>query len=180
MVHRSEPVAMASPFRAVISGGQRSAPSLRRNGLPSSPKPSNGFRIRSATDAPARLATPADAAQVAQARIFEAILRAEIAELLNLVKSMTPRWTGGSTGGNGLPEALQELYARIEEVDSLLNALWTRFPYVPRVGSSERGLNFPGLPPATDSRQAIQDHRRHNSRDRQIEFPQKAGRHTVP
>ncbi|BBY08794.1 hypothetical protein MNVI_41120 [Mycobacterium noviomagense] len=118
------------------------------------------------------MASAADAAQVAQARIFEAMLRVEITELLNLAKSMMPRWTGGNTGGYRSFEALKELDARIEEVDSLLKALWARFPHEPYVGPSKQGSNSGGnhLPPAPGSRLAIEDHRRHNSRDRQMEF----------
>jgi hypothetical protein len=58
-----------------------------------------------------RIVPPAEAVQ---ARLFEDLLRAEIAEMLNLP-----------------PAARDEMRARIEEVDQLIRALRARFPRGP-------------------------------------------------
>jgi hypothetical protein len=54
-------------------------------------------------------------AEEAQARLFEAMLRTEIVELLNLP-----------------PEGQAEMRSRIEELDRLIKALRYRFPHPPK------------------------------------------------
>ena len=65
---------------------------------------------------------PVTSAEAAQARLFENILRAEIADLLSL-----------SSAARGEQSSIQEL-------DRLLKALRERFPHGPRV---EPGLRLP-------------------------------------
>ena len=98
MVHRS-------PDRPTIARSQG-----RVRSLPIRP---DVRPIGSAADASVRPVAPAEALQ---ARLFEDILRAEIAEMLNLP-----------------PEAREELRARIHEVDRLITALRDRFPRGPKL-----------------------------------------------
>jgi hypothetical protein len=68
-------------------------------------------------------------AEAAQARLFEDILRSEIAEMLN-----------------GPPQSRAQMRARIAEVDGLIQALRLRFPHGPRPATSLT----PGLPSPAD------------------------------
>jgi hypothetical protein len=71
-----------------------------------------------------------NAAEVAQARIFEDILRAEISRLEQLARSMLDRGLGHRTRrtpGGGPPEELAQLRARIDEAHRLLETLRRRF-----------------------------------------------------
>ncbi len=73
---------------------------------------------------------PAQPAEIAQARVFEALLRAECAELQELARRMAgakdhrrepddSRWS----------DDLTQIRARINEVHGLLQALQSRFPH---------------------------------------------------
>jgi hypothetical protein len=80
-------------------------------------------------DAWARPAHPAD---VAQARVFHAVLLDEIAELEALAASMEKRWRRRCERGiddpSGPPEALVRMRGRVSEAQQLLDALLDRFP----------------------------------------------------
>jgi hypothetical protein len=84
---------------------------------------------RRRADAWARPAQPAD---VLQARMFDAILQGEIAELEELVASMEKRWLRrcerGIDDGKRPPESLQRMRGRVSEAQHLLEALRDRFP----------------------------------------------------
>jgi hypothetical protein len=85
--------------------------------------------IRRRADAWARPANPAD---VAQARMFDAIMQGEIAELEQLVASMEKRWLRRCERGiddeNRPPENLVRMRGRVSEAQQLLDALRDRFP----------------------------------------------------
>jgi hypothetical protein len=85
--------------------------------------------VRHCGDAWARPAHPAD---VAQARMFDAILQGEIAELEELVASMEKRWLRRCERGiddeKRPPESLVRMRGRVSEAEQLLNALRDRFP----------------------------------------------------
>ncbi len=73
-----------------------------------------------------------NAAEVAQARIFEGILRAEISRLEALARSMLDRGLGHRvrrTPGGRPSEDLVQLRARIDEAYRLLETLRLRFLY---------------------------------------------------
>jgi hypothetical protein len=80
-------------------------------------------------DAWARPAQPAD---VLQARMFDAILLGEIAELEELVASMEKRWLRRCERGiddeNRPPESIRRMRGRVAEAQQLLDALRSRFP----------------------------------------------------
>ena len=84
---------------------------------------------RRRADAWARPAQPAD---VLQARMFDAILQGEIAELEKLVASMEKRWLRRCERGiddeKRPPESLQRMRGRVSEARHLLEALRDRFP----------------------------------------------------
>ena len=85
--------------------------------------------VRRRADPWARPAHPAD---VVQARMFDAILQGEIAELEGLVASMETRWLRrcqrGIDDANRPPEALVRMRGRVLEAQQLLEALRARFP----------------------------------------------------
>jgi hypothetical protein len=85
--------------------------------------------VRHRGDAWARPAHPAD---VAQSRVFDAILQGEISELEELVASMEKRWLRRCERGiddeNRPPEGLVRMRGRVSEAEQLLNALRDRFP----------------------------------------------------
>jgi hypothetical protein len=80
-------------------------------------------------DAWARPAHPAD---VAQSRMFDAIMQEEIAELQDLVASMENRWLRrcerGIDDANRPPESLVRMRGRVAEAQQLVDALRARFP----------------------------------------------------
>jgi hypothetical protein len=80
-------------------------------------------------DAWARPAHPAD---IAQARVFDAVLLGEIAELEALAASVEKRWLRRCERGiddpNRAPEALVRMRGRVAEAQQLLNVLRNRFP----------------------------------------------------
>jgi len=79
-------------------------------------------------DAWARPAHPAD---VAQARMFDAILQGEIAELEQLAASLERKWLRRCERGiddeNRPPEGLVRMRGRVAEAQRLLDALRDRF-----------------------------------------------------
>ena len=85
--------------------------------------------VRDHADAWARPAHPAD---VAQARMFDAILQGEIAEVEQLVASMETRWLRrcerGIDDANRPPESIMRMRGRVSEAQQLLDALRDRFP----------------------------------------------------
>jgi hypothetical protein len=94
------------------------------------PQPRNApARVRHRADAWARPAHPAD---VAQARMFDAIMQGEIAELEELVASTEKRWLRrserGIDDGDRPPESLVRMRGRVLEAQQLLDALRARFP----------------------------------------------------
>lgn len=85
--------------------------------------------IRRRADAWARPAHPAD---IAQARMFDAVMQDEIAELEELVASMEKRWLRrcerGIDDANRPPDNLVRMRGRVSEAQQLLDALRSRFP----------------------------------------------------
>lgn len=85
--------------------------------------------VRQRADTWARPAHPAD---IAQARLFDAVLLGEIAELEALVASMEKRWRRRCERGiddpNRPPENLVRMRGRVSEAQELLDALRDRFP----------------------------------------------------
>ncbi|ORV17901.1 hypothetical protein AWB95_05715 [Mycobacterium celatum] len=79
------------------------------------------------------LMRPVKPAEAAQARLFEEILQAEIAELRELAyrmaQSLDQQPASGSTGPAG---HLLRIHSRIDEIHRLLNALRGRFPHSQR------------------------------------------------
>ncbi|MGH3957879.1 hypothetical protein [Mycobacterium sp.] len=74
------------------------------------------------------LAHPLNPAEVAQARLFEEILRAEIARLEQLATSMENRWLDRRDRDDGRrPQDLVDLRTRIDEARHLLDTLQGRF-----------------------------------------------------
>ncbi|ORA32238.1 hypothetical protein BST20_25480 [Mycobacterium branderi] len=79
-----------------------------------------------AANIPAR---PAKPAEVAQARLFEGILQAEIAELHEIAYRMAESLDQQfETGGVAPTKHLLRIHSRIDEIHRLLNALRGRFP----------------------------------------------------
>lgn len=80
-------------------------------------------------DAWARPAHPAD---IAQARMFDAIMQGEVAELEELVASTEKRWLRRCERGidavDRPPESLVRMRGRVLEARALLDALRARFP----------------------------------------------------
>jgi hypothetical protein len=78
------------------------------------------------------LGRPAHPADIAQARLFDAVLLGEIAELEALVASMEKRWRRRCERGiddpNRPPENLVRMRGRVSEAQELLDALRDRFP----------------------------------------------------
>lgn len=68
---------------------------------------------------------PAQPAEIAQARVFERLLRTESAELQELAH----RAAGDEADDAGAYGELTQIRARIDEVDGLLRALQGRFPH---------------------------------------------------
>ena len=84
--------------------------------------------VRPIGSAAAATVRPVAPAEALQARLFEDILRAEIAEMLKLP-----------------PEAREELRARIQEAERLIRALRDRFPGAPKYATSPaRGVHSTG------------------------------------
>jgi hypothetical protein len=71
-------------------------------------------------------------ADVAQARLFDAVLLGEIAELEELVASMEKRWLRRCERGiddeNRPPDSIVRMRGRVSEAQQLLEALRDRFP----------------------------------------------------
>jgi hypothetical protein len=87
------------------------------------PRAGIGSQAFSASVLPRR---PAQPAEVAQARVFERLLRAECAELHELAHRIAQQSEPGDSRPSG---ELVQLRARIDEIDGLLRALQGRFPH---------------------------------------------------
>jgi hypothetical protein len=89
-------------------------------------------RPRIVPSRPEAWARPAHPADIAQARLFDAVLLGEIAELEALVASMEKRWLRRCERGiddfNRPPESLARMRGRVAEAQELLDALRDRFP----------------------------------------------------
>jgi hypothetical protein len=89
-------------------------------------------RPRTIPPRPQAWAGPTHPADIAQARLFDAVLLGEIAELEALVASMEKRWQRrcerGLDDANRPPESLVRMRGRVLEAQQLLDALRDRFP----------------------------------------------------
>jgi len=84
---------------------------------------------------PGVAARPIAPADLAQARYFEAVLRAEICRLRGVVEGATPRRAKRSTDASTDLEAdIREANRHINEADHLIGALRNRFPHRPVTG----------------------------------------------
>ena len=73
---------------------------------------------------------PAEPAEIAQARVFERLLRAECAELQELAHRMAGDKYQRTESDDSRPSGeLTQIRARIDEVHGLLRALQGRFPH---------------------------------------------------
>ena len=87
----------------------------------------SGHRILGATSAIPR---PVKPAEIAQARVFESLLQAESAELLELAHRMAGGMDQPSDSDGSAPAwDLMQIRARIDEIQRLLQALQGRFPH---------------------------------------------------
>jgi hypothetical protein len=99
---------------------------------PDSASASAGRKVKSIQSAASRRSRPVQAADVAQARLFDDILQNEIAELEAIAESAERSWLSRRERGIGddkLPEALVRLGERVAEAQQLLDALRRRFPH---------------------------------------------------
>lgn len=91
------------------------------------PKNFGGHRTLGATSAISR---PVKPAEIAQARVFEGLLQAESAELLELAHRMAGAMDQQSDSDGSAPAwDLMQIRARIDEIQRLLQALQGRFPH---------------------------------------------------
>jgi len=91
------------------------------------PRTINGHRVRGAASV---LPRPVQPAEVAQARVFEELLRAECAELQELAHRIAGAMDQLSDSDSSQsPRDLMQIRARIDEVHGLLQALQRRFPH---------------------------------------------------
>ena len=102
-----------------LSRRSRNAGRMRR-------RTSNGSRALSAASV---LPRPPQPAEIAQARVFERLLRAECAELQQLAHRMAGDKYQQPEPDDSRPSGeLTQIRARIDEVHGLLQALQRRFP----------------------------------------------------
>lgn len=74
--------------------------------------------------------SPAQPAEIAQARVFERLLRAECTELQELAHRMAgAKYQQPEPDDSRPPGKLTQIRARIDEVHALLQALQRRFPH---------------------------------------------------
>lgn len=91
------------------------------------PKPINSYQAHRAS---AALPRAVQLAEIAQARVFERLLRAEGAELQELAHRIAAVLAQlPDSDSSQPPRELMHLRARIDEVQSLLQALQKRFPH---------------------------------------------------
>jgi hypothetical protein len=73
---------------------------------------------------------PAEPAEIAQARVFEGLLKAERAELQELAHRVAgAKYQPAEPDSSRAPGDLTQIRARIDEVHELLQALQERFPH---------------------------------------------------
>jgi hypothetical protein len=132
----------ALPREAIVNREWAERPQDYRN-LPWWPRrPTVQRNSRSDDDA----TEPLNAAEVAQARLFEAVLRMEIAQLEQLARPLAERWMRQrqrSIGDVQPPEELVALRERIEEAYRLLETLRHRFLPQREWGRRRKGPNAP-------------------------------------
>jgi hypothetical protein len=98
-----------------------------RNAARMLPRTINGSRALSAASV---LPRPPQPAEIAQARVFERLLRAECAELQQLADRMAGDKYQQPEPDDSRPSGeLTQIRARIDEVNGLLQALQRRFPH---------------------------------------------------
>lgn len=89
-------------------------------------------RPRIVPSRPEAWARPARLGDIAQARVFDAVLEGEIAESEALAASTEKRWQRRRERGiddfDRLPESLARMRGRVAEAQQLLEALRDRFP----------------------------------------------------
>jgi predicted secreted protein len=95
-------------------------------------RPAWAPRPRIVARRPESWARPAHPGDIAQARVFDALLLGEIAELQELAASMERRWRRRCERGiddyRRPPENLAKMRARVAEAQKLLDGLRNRFP----------------------------------------------------
>jgi hypothetical protein len=125
MMHRSESGPLALPLRIDRSPYGGTAVRMEEHRTLGR---SSTCQVLSAADV---AASPGNAADAAQAGLFEGMLQAEMAQLREMAIVMIPRRMEKSRYDHRPPKSLTELTARMEEVHRLLTALRGRFPNRP-------------------------------------------------
>jgi hypothetical protein len=124
----SESGSIALSHRQIRGRGRCAMPLQAQYANPRS-LPRNDHRMPGTADLPDLRVTPAE---LAQARLFEAILQAEFARLTEVANRVAGRlrWLNDADTEGGRPrlDAMQT-YARIDEIRRLLEALQDRFPH---------------------------------------------------
>jgi hypothetical protein len=140
MVKPAQPRPLALPQNRIGNNGSWASPVGYDNSR-SSPVATNGRTLLGAVEMPA---PPATSAEVAQARVFEAILQAEFARLNALAYAMAgplDRLKHPDLGSCQPSRDLMLIHARIDEVQRLLAALQGRFPHTGSNGEPTAGAN---------------------------------------
>lgn len=94
------------------------------------------------------VACPLRPAEVAQARLFDGILRAEIIQLEEFARFIANRRVGTADariGAGQQPAELAQLRDRIAEAHCLLEALWRRFLHAHGFDDPRKGRNRPSF-----------------------------------
>lgn len=135
MANRPQWGLVASPRGIALDDGHATARPIASQSSPSRSKPPYGCRVRPEAEV---VATPAAPAEVAQARLFEIILQAELHRLQDdLVEQLAPsRETKRGSDEQLADEELAQRKADIEEVNQLLEALRHRFLQTETAGAS--------------------------------------------
>lgn len=128
MIKPAQPRPLALPHSQIGSRGSWPSP-VENDNLRSSPPVGNGNRTVGMVDMET---FPETSAEIAQARHFEAILRAEFAHLDRLAYNMAgplDRLKRADFDSSQPSRELVRIHARIDEVHRLLVALQGRFPH---------------------------------------------------
>jgi parvulin-like peptidyl-prolyl isomerase len=145
MANRPQSGLVASPSGIVIERGRAAARPIAGQNGPSRSKPPYGCHIHPEAEAVAPQVAPAE---VAQARLFEIILQAELHRLQDdlVEKLATSQATKHGSDDQLTDEELAQRNADIEEVNQLLKALRYRFLQAETTGAPKE----PGVPAAHD------------------------------